>query len=87
MTLIPKRPVYQAIPFIVPIFVHRHSPSLPATIPPQGFYYAWNLSSHVRLASNRREQFRLNFIWRKTKPTEVQAGHEHFVVPSLLHQT
>ena len=85
MTLIPKRPVYQAIPFIVPIFVHRHSPSLPATIPPQGLDHARNFPPHMGFTSNRRKQFRLNLIWREAKPTQCETNHENLEVPSLLH--
>jgi len=40
-----------------------------------------------RLTSNYGEQFRLNFIWRKPKATEGEAGHEKFVVPPLVHRT
>ena len=50
-----------------------------------GFYHAGNLFSHVRFASNQRVQLRLDFIWREAKPTEVHAGHENLMVPSLAH--
>jgi len=62
-------------------------PALPTTIPPQGFYHAAKLFPHMRLSSDHRVQFRLNFIRRKTKLTEIQADHENFVVPSLRHRT
>jgi hypothetical protein len=67
---------------------------LPATISPQEFYHAGNLSSHVRHSSNHSEQFCFNFIHGDRPRDPIHADHpnrrkikpqESFSTASLIY--